>query len=238
MILPTIRASFSRHDAIHLVNLLGRHDPELRDAARDRLETDGADALLDDPRVLNAILTDPEVKAPPALVFYVLIRQSLLESGVTDRGLADYVASVVLAFGQGSRAYRVSEDADEEFRYLVDMMVKASGSSQREAFLVRTHLGNYSLWLAGLFPDYLEARTRRKGAPPMAYYERVGSTGYRQAAESKEAQQLGVEKILAEVGRRFGEARTALNKVADRYLWPEAGDPVGRLLREVVGRSG
>ena len=30
MILPTIRASLSRNDALHLVELLGRHDVALR----------------------------------------------------------------------------------------------------------------------------------------------------------------------------------------------------------------
>ena len=58
MIMPTIRASFGRSEALHLIELLGRRDAELRDAARERLETGGIDSLLDDPRVLNALLTD------------------------------------------------------------------------------------------------------------------------------------------------------------------------------------
>ena len=177
------------------------------------------------------MLTDPDVKAPPALVFYVLIRQSLLEAGVEDRATADYVASVVTAFGRGRRAYTVSDDSDEEYRYLVDMVARLGNSGPREAFLLQTHLGDYSLWLAGLFPDYVEARTRRKGAPSVDYYERMGSTGYRQAAGSKEARTLGVEKVLEAVGRRFGEARVALNCVAERYLWPQA-NPLSRLLRQ------
>ena len=82
MILPTIRASFDRSDALHLVDLLARHDPDLRDAARSRLEEHGSDSLLDDPRVRNALLTDPDVQAPPSLVFYVLVRQALLEGGI------------------------------------------------------------------------------------------------------------------------------------------------------------
>ena len=75
MILPAIRASFARCDAIHLVELLGRHDPELRERAYARLEEHGIHSLLDDPRVLNALLSDPHVTAPPGLIFYVLVRQ-------------------------------------------------------------------------------------------------------------------------------------------------------------------
>jgi hypothetical protein len=233
MILPTVRASFTRRDALHLVDLLGRHDAELREAARQRLETGGVDALLDDPRVRSALLTDPDVTAPPAVIFYVLVRQALLEGGIDDAGTADFVASVVLAFGRAGRAYRVQEADEREYLYLVDLVERLASAREREAFMVRSHLGNFSLWMTGLFPDYLESRSRRKGGPPISYYERLGATGYRAAARSPEATSLGVDQVLDDVGRRFTRVRAALNQVSDRYLWPEAGDPVGRLLRSL-----
>jgi hypothetical protein len=65
MILPTIRASLSRSDAQQLVHLLGRTDPELAEAARLRLEESGIGSLLDDPRIQNALLTDPDVSVAP-----------------------------------------------------------------------------------------------------------------------------------------------------------------------------
>ena len=233
MILPTIRASFGRSDAVHLVRLLGAGDEELRAGAERRLEEEGVDSLLDDPRLLNALLTHPDVAAPPSLVFYVLVRQALLEGGIDDRGLADYVSSLVMSFGRADRAYRISEKADEEYRYLVDVVTSLNDAGERKAFLLRAHLGNYSLWISGLFPDFLEARVRRKGAPPVRYYEEMGSAGYRMAAESRQAEALGMDGIFRDVSEHFGGVREALNRVSDRYLWPRAGNPVERLLREV-----
>lgn len=237
MILPTVRASFGRDDALHLVELVARSDEDLRASVRGRLEEEGVDSLLDDPRVLNALLSDDDVKLTPAQIFYVLIRQALLEVGVEDRDTADYVASMVVRFGQGRRAYRIEEGAEDEFRYLVDMVVRLSACGEREAFLLRTHLGNYSLWITGLFPDFVEARVRRRGAPPVRYYEEMGAVGYRMASESREARSLGVDRTLEGVARQFSGARRALNQVADRYLWRDAGDPVARLLREVMSRA-
>ena len=236
MILPTTRASFGRRDALHLVDLLGRNDPELREAARTRLEEEGVDSLLDDPRLLNGLLTDPEVNVPPALIFYVLVRQALLESGIDSVSTADFVTSLVLAFGQAGRAYRISDRDEEEFHYLVDLVASLGSAERGRAFLLRTHLGNYSLWLAGLFPDFLEARMRRRGGPPLDYYDRMGSTGYGLAAESAEAGRLGIDGVYREVSKEFGSVRGALNRLSDRYLWSGAGDPVARLLREVAGR--
>jgi len=233
MILPTLRASFGRRDALHLVELIAADDDELRATIRTRLEEDGLDSLLDDPRVLNALLTETTVSLSPAQVFYVLVRQSLLEAGVTDRGTADYVASLVVRFGQGRRAYRITDDAPEEFRYLVDMVLRLTEAGHREAFLLRTHLGNYSLWLTGFFPDFVESRVNRRGAPPLSYYEEMGRVGYQMASRSPEAERYGLGELLEAVAGRFPDVRRALNRIADRHLWQGAGDPVGRLLREV-----
>jgi hypothetical protein len=238
MILPTIRASFSRRDVLHLVHLLGGGDGELQRGAERRLDEEGADAILDDPRVLNALLTSPIASAPTRLVFYVLVRHALLEVGITDRGTADYVASMLVTFGREGRAYRPSETTPDEYHYLVDMIARLSEADRREAFLLRSHLGNFSLWLSGLFPDYLAARVRRKGAPDISYYERMGTTGYHLAARSPEAKTLGLDRLLRDVADHFGGVRTALNLVSDRYLCPRSGDPVNRLLREVVTRKG
>jgi hypothetical protein len=237
MILPTLRASFGRDDALHLVELVARSDDDLRTSLRSRLEEEGMDSLLDDPRALNALLSDADVKLTPAQVFYVLIRQALLEAGVEDRGTADYVASMVVRFGDGRRAYRIEDGAEDEFRYLVDMVVRLSRCGEREAFLLRTHLGNYALWITGLFPDFVEARVHRRGAPPVRYYEEMGTVGYRMASESREARSLGMEQTLSSVARDFPGARRALNQVADRYLWRDGSDPVGRLLREMVSQA-
>lgn len=251
MIMPTIRASIDRRQARHLVGLLGRGDPELSEAARARLEDEGIDSLLDDPRVQNALLTDVRSAASPEILAYVLVRQSLLESGIDDRGTADYIATLLLRFGCGNRAYRISDETDEEFHYLVDIVLKeeeASGGAGsrggaggptdrgRESFLLHSHLGNYSLWITGLFPDYLEARVQRRGAPALSYYERMGATGYRMAAETPHAESLRIERILRGVAEDFSGVRRALNRVADRYLWPDTSNPVNRLLRQVADR--
>lgn len=238
MIIPAIRASFDRNDALHLVRLLGRDDPELGRSARRRLEDEGVDSLLDDPRVRNALLTAPETSASPALIFYVLVRQALLECGIDDRETADYVASLVVNFGRGQRAYRISDETDEEYHYLVDMVARMNEVDEQEAFLLRVHLGNYSLWISGLFPDFIQARVRRRGAPPLSYYEEMGATGYRMAADSRRAESLGLSHLFRDVARDFSGVRTALNHLSDRHLWRTGSNPVNRLLRELSDRVG
>jgi hypothetical protein len=233
MILPTIRASLSRRDGQQLVRLLGREDPELGEAARLRLEEHGIGSLLDDPRIRNALLTDTDVSVPPPVIFYVLVRQALLEGGIDDENTSDYVASMLVSFGQAGRAYRISRGDESEFHYLTDMISELRSADGRRRFLLRVHMGDFALWMSGLFPDYLEQRTRRKGAPPISYFEELGATGYRGASESLEASELGMDTVLMGVANQFSAVRTALNRISDRHFWPSSGNPVGRLLREI-----
>ena len=216
-----------------MVRLLGREDPELGEAARLCLEEDGIGSLLADPRIRNALLTDTDVSIPPPVIFYVLVRQALLEGGIDDENTSDYVASMLVSFGQAGRAYRISGEDDSEFHYLTDMISELRSADGRRRFLLRVHLGDFALWMSGLFPDYLERRTRRKGAPPISYFEELGATGYRGASESLEAGELGMDTVLRDVANQFSAVRTALNRISDRHFWPGSGNPVGRLLREI-----
>jgi hypothetical protein len=234
MILPTIRASLSRSDAQQLVGLLGRGDSELAEAAQRRLDESGIGSLLDDPRIQNALLADADVSVSPQIIFYVLVRQALLEGGIDDENTSDYVASMLFSFGEARRAYRISGQEDSEFHYLTDIVSELRSADGRRRFLLRVHMGDFALWMSGLFPDYLEARTRRKGAPPIPYFEEWGATGYLGASESAEAGELGLDTVLRDVAIQFSAVRTALNRISDRHFWPGSGDPVGRLLREVA----
>jgi len=104
MILPTIRSSFDRADARFIIWLLSRGSEVEREKEETRLREDGLDSILDDPRTLNAVLTGSQFSsARPELVFYVLVRHALLEDGITDRGVADYLSALLSAFGVDAR---------------------------------------------------------------------------------------------------------------------------------------
>ncbi len=237
MIIRTIRASFARQDAQRLIYLLGGHDSELVNAATERLQETGMDALLDDPRTRNALLTNPSVTVSPELTAYVLVRHALLEGRIESRSVADYVASVVVRFGEKRRAYRASRDG-EEIHYLVDIVMRSVEGDGRQRLLFHAHLGNFSLWLAGLFPQHIEAREWRRGAPPLEYYERMGAGGFLRAADARETKDLGLTPVFRFMARRFRGVRIALNRISDRLLWPTGGNPEWRLLREIEQATG
>jgi hypothetical protein len=234
MILPNVRASFGRSEAAFVVWLLARSDESTRARLEEQLRDDGFDAILDDPVTFNRLLSYPGLStAPPRLVFYVLVRHALLEGGITDRLLADYLAALLLNFGVGDRARRLDDDTTQRFDYLVDIVQSIANADARRAFLLHAHLGNFALWTSGLFPDYINARVQRRGAPGIDYYEELGATGYQRAADSRDASKHGLDALFRSCAFGFPTLRLALNRVSDRYIFPRTGDPMDRLLRQV-----
>jgi hypothetical protein len=232
VILPNVRASFGRDEAGTVVRLLAGGDERARARVADRLRDEGLDTLLDDPRTLNAVLT-AEHGAPSPLVFYLLVRHALLEGGIDDRTLADYISALLMEFGKEDRAFKVDPAEPGGFLYLVDLAAAMDTPDGRRQFLLRTHLGNYALWLSGIFPDFVTARVHRRGAPGIGYFEEMGATGYRLAADTTTATDHGLDGLFRLAAETFPELRVALNRVSDRYLFPTSPGAVDRLLRQI-----
>ena len=236
MIVPNVRSSFGREDGALLVRMLAERGEDA-DEWRAVLAERGIDPLLDHPRVGRAVLDGPAVSMLPLpLVAYVLLRRCLLESGVEDRMLADYLTSLFLHFGESGRAYRIAAYDDGEYAYLVDLVSEISGAEGRRGFLLRAHLGNLALWLSGLFPDRIDHRAHRRGGPGLDYFEEMGQCGYAMAAEDEFARRIELDGMFSAAAASFVPMRRALNGFSDQFLTPRPESPVDRLLRQVRSR--
>jgi len=227
MIRPNVRASFGRREAQLLVALAGPHGEE-------RLRLQGIDTLLDDVTLFHTFLRHDGISTAPApLVFYLLVRHALLAREICDRQLADYTAALLLEFGKSGRAHRAGEWEEQQFHYLVDIVAELERARGEREFALRVHLGNFALWLSGVFPDHITHRVQRRGAPPIAYYEELGARGFRSAAGMDLALRHGLGDVLLQAADEFSNVRSALNSLSDSLFFPRPGDPVERLLREV-----
>ncbi len=235
MILPNVRMSFGRNEARWLVLLLGDGDVPGQRHWEEVLADEGIDALLDDPRAADVVLRHRGLLlAPPRLVLYVLIRRAFLERGLESRMLADYTTALVFEFGKRDRSYRIADHDEKEYRYLVDVLADLADANGRRAFLLRAHLGNFALWLSGLFPDYIVARVHRIGGPGLDYYEEMGRTGFRLAAGDPHADDRSLGGLYENAAEAFPSVRRALNVFSDRNLFPIPSSPVDRFLRQTA----
>src|SRR5262245_60020644 len=200
------------------------------------LDEEMRDAMLDHPRLLQYLLNYRHpTTISPFLYFYILVRQALKEFNIDEREVADYVASLLAEFGKNGRAQRVDEHATKEYRYLVELLQDLLESNSMQTFHLRSHLGNYALFLTGIFPAYVYHRAKyHPPSPDFSYYELVGSSSYRQASQQAEAARFCLSEILEFLARRFKQVRLALNYMTENFVQldrkPNALD---RVLRRV-----
>jgi hypothetical protein len=233
MILANLRERLTAADIDLVVGLLARGNEASRQYYTDLAVGEGPDRLLAEPNLLELLRTSSGLAAPSvALLLYVSVRHTLRESGIDDPRLCDYLGALLLEFGLRDRAYRTTQNDSEVRHYLVDLVADLQTARGRQAFWVYAHMGNYSLWLAGIFPDYITARNIRKGAPGFRYYDEMGARGYRLAADHGLARELDLDDIYAQVAERFAPIRIALNRLSDRMFFPNQSSP-DRLIRQV-----
>ncbi len=221
MILANMRGRLSARDLDLVILLLSRGSASRRASVERQLEAEGPDLLLDAPELAERLLAVRTLLAPSeALFLYVLVRRALLEAGVDQRELADYVAALLAEFGRRDRAARVDWNDDHCHRYLVDILADLEATQGERRFRVMVHLGNYALWLTGLFPQYIEARRLRRGGPDLGYYDSLGRRGFAMASDHDAADRYHLDEVLESAAARYPDLRTALNELSARVLFP------------------
>lgn len=237
MILGNVRQCLTRDDAQLALRLVAQGSAQEMDVRETRLREEGIDPLLDDPKLLAALLSHPRAAhASLPLFTYVLVRHALRDVGEDERAVADFVTAILLSFGMRDRARRIREYDDQIYDTLAALLAEADSADATRAFLVRAHLGNYALWLAGVFPDFIEAQRHRRGGPALDYYDEMGRRGYMLAANHRLAAQHGVDQLFERVAAHFALLRVGLNRVSDRIFFAHVHSP-DRLMRQVRDMS-
>jgi hypothetical protein len=194
----------SRGDSVSLVDLLS--DSETRDS------------ILDHPRLVETILSNAgHLHISSQFYFYVLARYVLQQAGIGDRKLCDYVGSLLETFSSASQLQTPDKIESRAHEYISDMLIALSRATPSQTFLLRAHVGNYSLFISGIFHENTQRRSLR-GAPDIEFYEQVGRTNYQLVASHETARRCELTDVYAGLANRFRDVRLALNELSDRLL--------------------
>jgi hypothetical protein len=226
VIRPNCRAQFSAEDIDFIVETLGN---KRRDCLVDLLkDEESRDLILDDELLFRAVLERPEcLHISMHLYFYILVRNVFRGSGLKERELADYVAEVLAEFSRTHRTQMRVNDQTKRTDYFVDMLAALKTADDITSFFIRAHMGNYSLFLSGVFPDHIRMRSERKGAPDIRYYEEIGRSSFRAASDHRLAYKYDVAEIFNTLSERFQTTRRALNDLGERLISLEPPTKLG-----------
>lgn len=175
--------------------------------------------IIDKEQVFLTLIESPSLLDISAeFYFYVLARHSLLRSGITSIPLAEFIGAVLVErvpltqMGNGLKP-------NGSFIYTFDflsMLDQVSGAMKFELLLT---VGNEFLILTGMFPEFINARAERKGAPGIKYYQEFARSSYAQAGNHPKAKESGMSSVLETLSCNLTQARHSLNRIADSFVF-------------------
>ncbi|MBF0430736.1 MAG: hypothetical protein HQK83_05625 [Fibrobacteria bacterium] len=168
--------------------------------------------------------------------FYILIRNLFLKKGIDDRMMADYVAMILTEVLSESRRQGEDTPKGHPFPYIVDMLTKLEEAGPHEQFRIHTEIGNHTLFFTGMLKKVIRARTNRRGAPGVRYYEAMGIQSFSLAGNAVLAEEMKMESLYKDLSAFFVDIRQSLNQISKEHIFlfeTEELKKVARLLKDI-----
>ena len=218
MITPNCRERLTASDFEFIVGTLGSGRNTTATLAELLTDSEMRDAILDSENLFQAVLqNDAQLRISPQCYFYILLRHVLKDRGISNRETCDYLASLLESFSVTERMRAPGGAGHGPQQYVSDLLLALQKASASQAFLLRAHIGNYTLFISGVFQERVESRSRR-GGPDMEFFEGVGAANFQSAAEHPFARQHALAPVFGELSERFHDLRLALNETAEKHL--------------------
>lgn len=219
LILPGDHHALTCHDVDYLTDCLevnGSQQAQFRALLSD---PDALDVMLDSDQLYRRLIGGQEPAVSTQLFFFVLIRRALMEVGLDEREVADYLANLLTAYANAPLSQPPTTPEALETGYLADLLRASAKGSRESRFFIRSHIANYALYITGIFPERLRYRSPRQSTPDFAYFEELAQGNYQACAEDPLALQFGLDQVYAVLSQRFHAVRVALNRVAELQLY-------------------
>ncbi len=233
MIQPNCRVQFAAEDVEFILAVLGKKLGNTECLINLLADEQSRDAILDDEELFRALLDRGGcLRVSSRFYFYILVRHVFRRADIENRAVADYVAEVLTEFARSERSRCILPGQANPLDYFFEMLGALQTADDRTTFFLRTHIGNYSLFLAGVFPERIRFRAEARGFPDLKYYEGLGRSHYRAASDHRLAQRYELSEIFDTLSERFETTRLALNDISDRLFSIEADYSLEKLLQQ------
>jgi hypothetical protein len=167
--------------------------------------------------------------------FMNAVRQSFWQLGIYDATVAGYVADVLTDFARTDSLYRLRSRAGRKIESVVEMLTHESELPASENQLLREretrkYVGDYALFMSGIFRTYVEGRGF------LDYYIKEGSRSYWTVSELDVSLYRTGFILFQELSTKFEYYSGALDYTRKAYFAAQPGeDPFAGFLRQVDG---
>ena len=144
---------------------------------------------------------------PIRKMFRALTEMSFEQIDLRDRDLVRYVADLLVEFIHVDNLFRLRDQQGRRLDHVVDMLLELHDQAPADEREARKHIGDYTLFIVGLYPESL---TRRRRAVSPEYYITQGKEAYLIVAEMDRTKPT--EMLFRKLSDQFEYCVTALNR--------------------------
>ena len=138
---------------------------------------------------------------------------------LNNTDVPNYLANMLAIFVQTSRLYKMEKDDEMQYQYIIDMIDEIQRSDNARRFYIYCHIGNYTLFFTGMFPEYIEHKFKyKKTLIDRRYYVDFGKTYFGLASEHAMARQHELDDILHSLSEGFEIITKLLQYMRKEYL--------------------
>lgn len=142
-----------------------------------------------------------------------------IEDLLSDEQVANYIANMLTRFTKSSGLFKVEEDDDKSYHYITDMIADSLYCDYIRKFNLYCHIGDYTLFLMGMAPEYIEQRFKYKKHPDKSYYITFGKMFYNMASEHSTAKENDLSDTLWMLSEGFEILAQLLRLMKKEYLF-------------------
>jgi len=176
----------------------------------------------------------------PLQVFFLelVTRHYSHDIGLRDPQVSEYVAAMLTEFTEIHRLYALRNSAGKPLGDVGEMLLESdpvygeAPSFDRER-QVRKHIGDYTLFFTGMFPEAVNHwRLRRARLENFVDFMRAGKESYYIVSKFEQFEYAKVAPLFAKLAVHFEECVYGLNQVKNDLV--ERQHPILRETREVI----
>jgi hypothetical protein len=139
-------------------------------------------------------------------MFRALTEMSFEQIDLHDGDLVRYVADLLVEFVHVDDLYRLRDAQGKRLEHLIDMLMELQEQKPADERETRKHIGDYTLFIVGLYPESLAHR--RRGVSP-EYYIAQGKASYQIVAAMDRSKPTAA--LFRKLAAQFEYCVTALN---------------------------
>jgi len=143
-------------------------------------------------------------------MFRTLTERGLEQAQVFDAQIHQYLSNLLVEFIYVENLYKIRDESGRRLEYIFDMLAKASDLPDSDKREIYQHVGDFTLFVLGLFPESLN-RGKRSISPD--YYADHGRRSYLIRWELENYRSAVV--VFRKLSEQYGRCVLALNWVGN-----------------------